>query len=161
MVVKEGLFKLPRKPKAPINPNKPLKNPRYEIMARKLAQGSTQVEAYKTAYPNANQTTANSQAHEVIKREGINERAVKLLESVGLSEKKLAQKLNQHVESDTESISLDATKHGLKLIGYGQDSKDSGQQVYNPVQVIIQQMTVNPLPQPIDTTIDTTSTNDT
>lgn len=152
---------MPRKPKPPINPNKPLKNPKHEIMARKLAQGSTQVEAYKTAYPNASQTTANSQAHEVIARANINERAVKLLESVGLSEKKLAQKLNQHVESETESISLDATKHGLKLIGYGQDAKDSGQQVYNPVQVIIQQMTVNPLPQPIDTQQVIDTTNDT
>lgn len=152
---------MPRKPKPPINPNKPLKNPKHEIMARKLAQGSTQVEAYKTAYPNANDTTAKSVASSITSSHGINDRALKLLDSVGLSEKKLAQKLNQHVDSDTESISLDATKHGLKLIGYGQDAKDSGQQVYNPVQVIIQQMTVNPLPQPIDNTIDTDSTNDT
>lgn len=143
---------MPRNPKPPINPNKPLKNPKHEIMARKLAQGSTQVEAYKTAYPNASQTTANSQAHEVIARANINDRAVKLLESVGLSEKKLAQKLNQHVDSDTESISLDATKHGLKLIGYGQESKEQGA-TYNPVQIIIKQMNISApqaLPQVID-----------
>lgn len=139
-----------KRPKKPIDPTKPLKNPKHEIMARKLAQGSTQVEAYKTAYPNANNTTANSIASSITNSHGINERALKLLDSVGLSEKKLAQKLNQHVDSDSESISLDATKHGLKLIGYGQDAKNEAQQVYNPVQIIINTIKSEDQPQPID-----------
>lgn len=143
--------------KKAIDPTKPLK-PRYEIIAKELAKGSSQTEAYKKAYPNASQATANSQAHEVIKREGINDRACKLLESVGLTEKKLASKLNEHVDSFTESISLEATKTGLKLIGYGNEQKEQGQ-VYNPVQVIIQQLTVNP--QPIDTNIDTATNEST
>lgn len=141
-----------KKPKKPIDPTKPLPNPKHEIMARKLAQGSTQVNAYKTAYPNASDLTAKANACQVIAGAGINERALKLLDSVGLSEKKLAQKLNQHVDSESESISLEATKHGLKLIGYGQDSKEQAQAVYNPVQIVINTIRSEaPIPpQPID-----------
>lgn len=141
-----------------IDPTKPLKNPKHEIMARKLASGKSQVEAYLEAYPKSNPEGANAVAYRAVAMHGINDRALKLLESVGLNEKKLASKLNECVDSEIESIKLDATKHGLKLIGYGQD-KEQAQQVYNPVQVIIQQLTVNP--QPIDTKEDTKGSNDT
>lgn len=132
-----------KRPKKPIDPSKPLKNPKHEIMARKLASGKSQVEAYLEAYPKSNPEGAKAVAYRAVASHGVNERALKLLDSVGLTEDKLAKKLNEHVDSFTESISLEATKHGLKLIGYGQDAKDQSQQVYNPVQVIIQQLTVN------------------
>lgn len=130
-----------RKPKV-IDPSKPLKNPKYEIMARELAQGSNQVDAYKKAYPKASQTTANSQAHEVIARESINERAVKLLERAGLSEAKLAKSLNDCVDSADERVKLDSTKFGLNMIGYGKDQK-LAESSYNPVQIIIEQFNVS------------------
>lgn len=140
------------KDKTSRNPNKPLPDPRHEMMARELAKGSTQVDAYKKAYPKASQNTVNANAHRIIEAQGINDRALKLLESVGLSEAKLAGKLNECVDSETESIKLDATKYGLKLIGYGQDQK-LAESSYNPVQIIIEQFTnVVQLPVPKEDT---------
>ena len=138
-----------------IDPSKPLKNPKYEIMARELASGSTQVAAYKKAYPKSSDVTAKAVASSITHSHGINERALKLLDSVGLSEKKLAETLNRHVDSETAQISLDATKTGFKLLGYGQEAKDSTQS-YNPTQIniIIKKRDT----QPVDT-IDVT-TND-
>jgi hypothetical protein len=129
-----------------IDPSKPLKNPKHEIMARELAKGQCQVDAYKRAYPKASNTTAQGNASRLIASTNINERALKLLDSVGLSEKKLAQTLNKHVDSETAQISLDATKTGFKLLGYGQESKESTQS-YNPTQIniIIKQRDTQPV----------------
>lgn len=134
--------------KKPIDPSKPLPNPKHEIIAIELANGSSQVDAYKKAYPKASQLTAQANACQVVANAGINDRALKLLESVGLSEKKLASRLNEHVDSDDANISLSATKEGFKLLGYGQERKEA-EASYNPVQIIIKQMNVNsPSPQP-------------
>jgi len=129
-----------------IDPSKPLKNPKYEIMANHLAKGSSQVDAYKSAYPNASELTARANACQVVAREGINERALKLLESVGLSEGKLASSLNECVQSSDERIKLDSTKFGLGMIGYGKEQKE-GQATYNPTQIniIIKQRDTQPV----------------
>ena len=44
--------------KKPINVNKPLPNPKHELMAIELSKGETQTEAYRKAYPNASLQTA-------------------------------------------------------------------------------------------------------
>jgi|GEM_PF-4337331 len=116
-----------------------LTNPKHELMARARAQGKTKTEAYMEAYPKATLATARSNASTVMEKYGINARAAELLAEVGLTDQKLAKRLNDHVESQTESISLDATKYGLKIIGYGTDA-DREPPTYNPVQIIIQQM---------------------
>ncbi|HOW60059.1 MAG TPA: hypothetical protein PLO78_10110 [Candidatus Omnitrophota bacterium] len=116
-----------------------LTNPKHELMARARAQGKTKTEAYMEAYPKATLATARSNASTVMEKYGINARATELLAEVGLTEKKLASRLNDHVGSQTESISLDATKYGLKIMGYGAEANKE-QLTYNPVQIIITQM---------------------
>lgn len=122
--------------KKPIDPSKPLPNPKHEIMAKELAKGNTQTDAYMKGYPNASLQTARGQASTVIEQSGINARALKLLESAGLSEAKLATSLNQCVDSSDERIKLDSTKFGLGMIGYGKEQKEANQS-YNPTQINI------------------------
>lgn len=139
--------------KKPIDPSKPLPNPKYEKMAHALVAGKSQTEAYLEANPKASIETARANASPTVEIHGINARALALLNKVGLTEEKLANKLNEHVDSTTESISMDATKTGFKLLGYGQESK-LAETSYNPTQIniIIKQRDT----QPIDT-IDVTS----
>lgn len=117
-----------------IDPKKPLRKAKYEIMARELAKGQSQVDAYKKAYPNAADLTARANAHEVIKREGIQARALFLLEQSGLKESDLFDSLRDCVNSGDERIKLDSTKHALGMIGYGKEQKDDNKS-YSPVQI--------------------------
>lgn len=119
-----------------IDPKKPLRKAKYEIMARELAKGQSQVDAYKKAYPNAADLTARANAHEVIKREGIQSRALFLLEEAGLTEGDLFHKLKGHVNGEDARISFDATKHALSMIGYGKEQKDA-EKSYSPTQINI------------------------
>jgi hypothetical protein len=134
-----------------IDPKKPLRKAKYEIMARELAKGQSQVDAYKKAYPNAADLTARANAHEVIKREGIQARALFLLEQAGLTEGDLFVSLQECVRSSDERIKLDSTKHALGMIGYGKEQKEQSTS-YNPVQINFIVRT-----QPIDNKEDTTS----
>lgn len=118
-----------------IDPSKPLKKAKYEIMARELVKGSSQVDAYKKAYPKCNENTARTNAYQVVAREGIQQRALHLLEAAGLSEAKLASSLNECVESSDERIKLDSTKFGLGMIGYGKESVNNDNKSYLPVQI--------------------------
>jgi len=121
---------------ASFDPSKPLKQPKYEIIAKEIAKGSNQTDAYLKAYPKATLNTARGNASDLISREGINLRALKLLEEVGLTESELAKSLKQCVNSSTEQIKLEGTKFGFKLLGYGQDQK-LGETSYNPTQINI------------------------
>jgi hypothetical protein len=129
-----------KKPNKVIDPSKPLKNVKHEIMARELAKGSSQVDAYRKVYPNASDVTTNAIASRTINDNGINERALRLLEKAGLSEGKLAGSLNDCVDDDDKRIKLDATKFALGMIGYGKEQKIA-ESSYNPVQIIIEQFT--------------------
>jgi hypothetical protein len=132
--------------KKPIDPSKPLPNPKHEIMAKELAKGESQIDAYAKAYPKASKTTTQGNASRVIEAAGINARALKLLEKNGITEDRLAQTLGKHLDSETETVSMDATKTGFKLLGYGQESKESNQS-YNPTQIniIIKQRDTQPV----------------
>ena len=137
--------------KKPIDPSKPLPNPKHELIARELAKGSTQISAYKKGYPEASDVTANAIASRTIEDRGINQRALVLLEKAGLSEEKLASSLNECVDDEDKRIKLDATKFGLGMIGYGKEQKEQ-QALYNPTQIniIIES-------KPIDNKEDTTN----
>lgn len=125
-----------KRAKKPIDPSKPLKNPKHEMIAREIASGSTQIDAYRKYHPKAKESSVMACASRAVEMHGINQRALKLLESVGLTEEKLANTLNKHVDSMTESISMDATKTGFKLLGYGQEQRQA-ETSYNPVQINI------------------------
>ena len=130
--------------KKPINPNKPLPNPKHEIIAKELSKGESQTDAYLKGYPKATLTTARGSASTLIEQSGINTRALKLLERNGISEDKLAQTLGKHLDSETETVSMDATKTGFKLLGYGSEQRQA-EQSFNPTQIniIIRQADTN------------------
>lgn len=130
----------------PIKGRKQIKkklSPKHEIMAIARSKGSTKTEAYQLAYPSASYDSARTLGTNVIAKNGIDERALQLLARNGLTEDKLASRLSEHVYSDTESISLDATKTGLKLIGYGKEDRQA-EQSYNPVNI---QINIMPNPE--------------
>lgn len=120
--------------KKPIDPSKPLPNPKHEIIAKEIASGQNQTDAYMKAYPKSSLQTARANASTVVEQAGINARALKLLERNGISEDKLASKLGECLDSETENIKLDATKTGFKLLGYGSEQK-LAETSYNPVQI--------------------------
>jgi len=121
----------------PIKSNKRKKyTPKDEIMAKARAEGATKTDAYLKAYPKATYDCARANAPELIKRHGIDDRALQLLASAGLSEEKLARSLNECVDSADERIKLDSTKFGLGMIGYGKEQK-LAETSYNPTQINI------------------------
>ena len=152
-----------KKTKAPIDPTKPLPNRRHEAFARTLAKNPqmTQDQAYLKVYPESVGQSAIANASRLISNDNVRQRVMTLLDKVDAGLPRATQRLKDHLESNTESISLDATKTVFKLAGAMDEYKEQGQ-VYNPVQIIIKQMTVGaqpaqPLPQPIDTQQDTAS----
>lgn len=148
-----------KKPTKDIDPTKPLLNHKHETFAKIIAKhpNLSQDKAYLSVYPESSLESSIANASRLINSDNVRARVMALLDQVNAGLPRASQKLKEHLESDTESISLDATKTIFKLAGAMDDVKGEGNAVYNPVQVIIQQMTVNPLPQPIDTTIDTTT----
>lgn len=140
-----------KRKKDPIDPTRPLKKAKFEIMARELAKGESQVSAYKKAYPHCNEMTARTNACQVVAREGIHLRALHLLEAAGLTEGDLFRSLADKVRDIDSRVGLDATKFAIGLAGYGQERK-LAESSYNPVQIIIEQMQINT--QPIDTNKD-------
>lgn len=152
--------KLKTRLNAGFNASKPLKNPKFEIMARERAKGSGKAEAYMKAYPKASLNTARANS-KIITTKGIDERALYLLAQSGLKESDLFNKLAEHVNGEDTRISFEGTKFALGMIGYGKEQKESSQ-VFAPVQInFVVHQTVKPNDvQPIDITIDKVDSND-
>ena len=119
-----------------VDVSKPLKDPRFEKMALLRLKGANKTEAYQAVYPNASYDSARAEASQLIEAKYIDKRALHLLASQGLSEEKLARRLNELTDSEQDSTALQAVSKGFDLLGYGkQDKQDT--QSYNPVQINI------------------------
>lgn len=128
-----------------VDPTKPCKRPKDEIIARELAKGANKVNAVMKAYPKASYNSARTMTG-IIEQRGLERRALHILAEQGMTEGDLFKSLKECVLSDDERIKLDGTKHALGLIGYGRDSKESSQS-YNPTQIniIIKQRDAQPV----------------
>ncbi len=150
---------MPKKKKDnnPLDPTKPLPNRKHEHFAKTIASNPLlkQDEVYLKTYPDSDSDSAIASASRLLNNVNVRARVMALLDKVDAGLPRATQKLKQHLESDTESISLDATKTVFKLAGAMDEVKGDGAQVYNPVQVIIKQMNISapqaqPSPQVID-----------
>lgn len=88
------------------NPNKPLPNPRHELLARKLAMGAKKKEAYISVY-NSKESTAINRSSALINSPSIKERYRILLEqSPKTSTKAITQRIETLIDA-TKAIVVD------------------------------------------------------
>ena len=98
----------------------PLKNRKHEKLAQALLKTDNDVEAYKISTGNYHATNevANSSVSRILTNVNVKERVRELLESrANTSLNGLTAKLDQHVGSNKEEISLKASELGFRLHG--------------------------------------------
>jgi len=130
-----------RKQKEP-DITKPFKDPINEKMALLRSEGFDKTASYEQCFPNVTHDSARALSSKYIESHYIDKRALQLLASQGLSEERLASRLNDLVDSKNDATALGAVSKGFDLIGYGKDSKQADA-TYNPVQIIIERCTIN------------------
>ena len=132
---------------AELDPNKPLRNRKHEKFAIELAKNpeAPQSEIYKEVYPECDTPSALANASRLLSNDTIRDRVLSLMSRYAKRDivGKVSERLDQHIDSATESTSMDAIKTTLKLAGALTDEAKK-EAVYNPVQIIIERCTINP-----------------
>jgi hypothetical protein len=104
--------------------SKPLKNIRQEKFVRALVEKPiSQTQAYQEAYGLEDKSVAKVNASQLLTKPHVKERIAELLDRDGLSVDYLNGRLKRHCDSDSENISLEATKFGYRLHGCLEDDK--------------------------------------
>lgn len=96
----------------------PLKNLKHEKFAQALITEPSQTAAYAVAYDSKNLQAAGASSSRLLENaKGIRERVLELLErrKAGLS--RVSERLKDHLESETENISLETCKTILRVAG--------------------------------------------
>ena len=118
--------------------SKPLKNRKHELFARELAKKPTesQDKAYMRVYPEADPKSAVCASSRLLSNVNIRQRVMDLMSIERPILEKVSERMNKHVDSDTESISLDACKTVFRIAGAMNEDKQEGTS-YNPTQINI------------------------
>lgn len=110
--------------KSPINPSKPLSNPKHEIFARNVVkEGGSASKAYLETYKDVQPKTAYTNGPRLLANTDIKNRVTAILDAKGLSLPDLTERLRKFADSENEGIGLDATKTGFKLHGCFDEQK--------------------------------------
>ena len=110
----------------------PLKNLKHEKFAQALITEPSQTAAYAVAYDSKNLQAAGASSSRLLENaKGIRERVLELLERRKAGLDRVSERLRDHLESDTEQISLDTCKTILRVAGAfdTQSDKDSSQNI--------------------------------
>lgn len=107
-----------------------LDNPAHEAFVQTLVHDPetkfNQTKSYDKVYPDSNLDSSRSSAPVVLAIPRVKERLDEVMDRAGLTNEYLTSKLYQHTGSRTESISLEATKFGMKGKGFGADENGAG-----------------------------------
>lgn len=108
----------------------PLKNLRHEKFVQALATDpetlGNQTQSYLKTYPDSSLEASRRSASEIMTYPDVKRRFDTVLKDAGLTPSYTSRKLRKHVDSNTENISLDATKFVAKIQGMI-DSDDTPQ----------------------------------
>jgi len=126
--------------------DKPLKNRKHEAFCRELARepGQSQDSAYMKVYPSADPQSAIPAASRLLSNGNIRQRVIDLMSRERPILERVSERMNDHVDSDTESISLEACKTVMRIAGAMNEDKTEATS-YNPTQIniIIRPQTVD------------------
>lgn len=97
-------------------PGEPLKSPKQEQFVQELLRQPSATKAYKETYK-CSYGTARVQSSDSLANTDIRNRFMELLQRQKAGLPRVSERLRDHLESETESISLDTCKTILKVAG--------------------------------------------
>jgi hypothetical protein len=118
--------------------SKPLKNRKHEAFARELAKQPSQSQdsAYLKVYPSADPNSAIAAASRLLSNVNVRQRVMELMSRERPILERVSERMNDHVDSSTESISLEACKTVMRIAGAMNEEKQADSS-YNPTQINI------------------------
>ena len=109
-----------------------LDNPAHEAFVQTLVHDPetkfNQTKSYDKIYPSSSLEASESHSSRLVGNGKIRSRVDEVMEKAGLTDNYLTSKLHQHTGSRTESISLEATKYGMKVKGFSNENQGSTHQ---------------------------------
>jgi hypothetical protein len=120
--------------------SKPLRNRKHEKFCQVLAKNpeANQSLAYKEVYPSVMESTAVVNASKLLSNTNIRDRVLSIMSRYSGKDilKKASEKLSDHIDSPTESTSMDAVKCTLRIAG-ALDEQKADAQAFMPTQINI------------------------
>ncbi len=129
----------------------PLKNYKHEKFAQAVVEKPSATQAYQATYK-SEYSTARANSSELLAKTDVKNRVYELLEKRKAGLGRVSERLKDHLESDTEAISLDTCKTILKL--YGAFDENDGTKAMTKISINVTNIGNNKtdIPQVIDAT---------
>jgi len=112
---------------------------KQEQFCRAILKEPSATKAYQEVYPNSTEISAQSSASELLSKDKVKNRIKELMREQGLSEPSLLSRLNYWKDQDDHpAVSLDATKTGLKIMGFfdDDDSANSNKELRIEIAIV-------------------------